>query len=60
MSKFSLSPEYAVVFKEIKERIARAQTRALLSVNAERCGGTGTSAASSTPGRRKKAGGLPS
>jgi predicted nuclease of restriction endonuclease-like (RecB) superfamily len=35
MSKPSLSPDYAVLLQEIKDRIAQAQTRAVLSVNAE-------------------------
>lgn len=35
MSKPSLPPDYAVLLKEIKDRIAQAQTRAVLSVNAE-------------------------
>ncbi len=35
MSKPSLHPDYTVLFKEIKDRIAQAQTRAVLSVNAE-------------------------
>src|SRR5438270_766389 len=35
MSKPSRPPGYAVLLKEIKDRIAQAQTRAVLSVNAE-------------------------
>jgi predicted nuclease of restriction endonuclease-like (RecB) superfamily len=35
MNKPSLPPDYAVLLKEIKDRIAQAQTRAVLSVNAE-------------------------
>jgi hypothetical protein len=35
MSKLSLPRDYAVLLKEIMDRIAQAQTRAVLSVNAE-------------------------
>jgi predicted nuclease of restriction endonuclease-like (RecB) superfamily len=35
MNKPLLPPDYAVLLKEIKDRIAQAQTRAVLSVNAE-------------------------
>jgi hypothetical protein len=35
MSKLSLPPGYAVLLKDIKDRIAQAQARAVLSANAE-------------------------
>ncbi len=35
MSKPSLPADYAALLREIKDRIAQAQTRAVLSVNAE-------------------------
>lgn len=38
MSRPNLPPDYVVLLKEIKDRIAQAQTRAVLSVNAELVG----------------------